>query len=245
MRIRPTVSVVEHEPGAPLGRMSTWLEDAGLTVDICRPYEGEELPAQGRFDALVVLGSQAGARDDDRAPWLPTLRSLMGATADSGTPLLGICLGAQLLAVAAGGEVRRSDDGPEIGVIRVDLSADAATDDLASALPAPFASFSYHYDQITALPPGAVLLGGTRRFPVQLFRVGRAAWGIQSHPEVDPDAFLSWVAKDPAGLPQEERLQVRMEVVERFRLLRDHGKAVAAAFAAVVQRHADQCAGSR
>lgn len=234
----PRLDVVEHEPGAPLGRMGDWLREQETEVVIHRPYAGDELPQGESLEALIVLGGQPGACDDERAPWLPSLRQLIRDVVDRNTPFLGICLGAQLLAVAAGGEVRRSQRGPEIGVVDVELTDHAAEDVLAGTLPTPYTGFSYHYDEVTRLPLNAVRLGGTADFPNQLFRIGSAAWGIQSHPEVEPAQFLSWMDRDPHGLPAVERALTRSKVKELDDVLEGHGRAIARAFARVVNEAA-------
>lgn len=232
----PRIDVVEHEPGAPLGRMGDWLREQETEVVIHRPYAGDQLPLGDSLDALIVLGGQPGACDDERAPWLPSLRQLIRDVVDTETPLLGICLGAQLLAVAVGGEVQRSKRGPEIGVVEVELTDMASKDALAGQLPGPYRGFSYHYDEVTKLPPDAIRLGGTTEFPNQLFRVGTYAWGIQSHPEAVPDQFLSWMDRDVDGLPTDERALTRSKVAELEEVLKSHGQAVAYAFANVVRQ---------
>ena len=229
------IDVVEHEPGAPLGRMVHWFEDQNFDVVVHRPYAGDPLPDGESLEALIVLGGQPGAYDDEQVPWLPPLRELISEMVSRETPLLGICLGAQLLAVAAGGEVQRSPRGPEIGIVEVELTDTASDDALAAQLPAPYQGFSYHYDEVTALPPNAVRLGGTTKFPNQLFRVGSYAWGIQSHPEAVPERFLSWMDRDVDGLPTEERVRTRRKVTELDDVLRSHGQAVAKAFGRVVK----------
>lgn len=231
----PRIDVVEHEPGAPLGRMADWLREQEIDVVVHRPYAGDQLPHGDSLEALIVLGGQPGAYDDERVPWLPSLRELISDVVDTETPLLGICLGAQLLAVAVGGEVQRSQRGPEIGVVEVELTDEAFEDALAGQLPGPYKGFSYHYDEVTKLPPHAVRLGGTAEFPNQLFRVGTYAWGIQSHPEVAPARFLSWMNRDVNGLPTDERALTRRRVAELDEVLQSHGQAVAYAFARVVK----------
>lgn len=233
--MNPRIDVVEHEPGAPLGRMADWLRDQEVDVVVHRPYAGDQLPVGESLEALIVLGGRPGAHDDEQVPWLPSLRELISDIVDRETPLLGICLGAQLLAVAAGGEVQRSQRGPEIGVVEVELTDMASEDTFAAQLPDRYRGFSYHYDEVTKLPPDAVRLGGTTEFPNQLFRVGTHAWGIQSHPEVVPDQFLSWMDRDVDGLPIDERAFTRSKVTELEKVLQNHGRAVAYAFARVVK----------
>ena len=126
----PRVTVLEHSPEAPLGRVGTWLTEAGARVDIRRLHAGDEVPTlAGSGDALIVLGGLMDAYADERAPWLPATRALLVEAVDEGLPTLGICLGHQLLAVALGGRVDvAAAAGPERGATVVTWAAGAAGD---------------------------------------------------------------------------------------------------------------------
>lgn len=190
------VVVVQHEDACPVDRLGDWLQEAGATLDVRRPYAGDPLPARAP-GGLVVLGGHMGAYDDADAPWLPATRDLLAAGVADGTPALGICLGAQLLAVACGGRVEVGRAGIEAGVVDVSwlpaaaddpLFGGAGTTDGAPPWPGP----SMHLDAVAELPPGAVWLGRTPPYPHQVFRVGQAAWGVQFHPEVSLPTYRGW-----------------------------------------------------
>lgn len=188
--VRPVLTVIEHQPGCPLDRMSGWLD--GLEIRTVRPYAGELVP-DAPADALVVLGGLMCADDDVASPWLPAVRALMARAVHDRTPTLGICLGAQLLALAGGGTVEvGAAPGRESGVIDVDPRPEAADDALLGGLPRPFAGPSMHADAVTELPAGAVWLASSPTYPHQAFRVGPAAWGVQFHPEVSAATFRGW-----------------------------------------------------
>lgn len=196
---RPRVLVVQHEDVCPLDRLGTWLGEAGVQVELCRPYAGDRVPDSVAQDGLIVLGGHMGAYDDDLAPWLPATRRLLARAAAAATPTLGICLGAQLLAVACGGLVEVGRAGIEAGVVDVGWR-DEAVDDLlfgdeASARP------SMHLDAVVRLPRGAAWLGATAQYPHQAFRVGGRAWGVQFHPEVSLPIFTAWVEGHDAHWP--------------------------------------------
>jgi GMP synthase (glutamine-hydrolysing) len=194
------ILVVEHEPSCPLDRFAGWLADAGAMIDTLRPYAGAPLPPRPAHDALVVLGGHMGAYDDAEAPWLPGVRDLLAAAVADGTPTLGICLGAQLLAVACGGRVEVGGPGPEAGVVDARWRAEAADDPLMAGLPDPFPGPSMHHDAVTELPTGAVWLAETAMYPHQAFRLGAAAWGVQFHPEVSLPTFTEWARLDAPDL---------------------------------------------
>ncbi|MGH3498815.1 MAG: type 1 glutamine amidotransferase [Nocardioidaceae bacterium] len=184
--------IVQPDPGCTADRYGTWLTEAGAELSTCGPYAGDEVPPQVDGGGLVVLGGHMGAMDDHEFPWLADVRALMRSSADRGVPTLGICLGAQLLAAACGGQVEVGRRGIEAGVVEVRWRDEAAEDALVSALPDPFPGPSMHRDAIAQLPSGAVWLGQTALYPYQAFRVHERAWGVQFHPEVSLPSFTDW-----------------------------------------------------
>ncbi|GAA2726461.1 type 1 glutamine amidotransferase [Cellulomonas aerilata] len=230
------VTVVQHEDGVPLDLFEQWLAPARLRV--VRAHDGDAVPTDPADvgDGLVVLGGTMDAYADDVAPWLPATRALLAATAGTQVPALGICLGAQLLAVAGGGRVEvAAAAGRESGVVDVTWSPRAADDELLGGLAAagPAAAFpSMHADAVADLPPGAVLLGASDRY-VQAFRLG-SAWGLQFHPETSLGTFRRWAEHEPAV----DSGDVVGRYTSRADELAATGRAVATAFAALVHRRA-------
>lgn len=192
---RPRITVLQNSPDVPLGLFVPLLGDGVRTV---RLDLGEPVPALDAVgDGLVVLGGQMSAYDDAAAPWLPAVRALLADAARSDVPTLGICLGAQLLAVAGGGAVQvAAPPGREAGVVKIQWR-DAARDDalvgaLAGASDAGFTrAVSMHADAICELPADAVWLGWSTAYPYQAFRWG-AAVGLQFHPEAGKSIALDW-----------------------------------------------------
>ena len=183
------VLVVEHEEGCPLGRLPL----PGVDVDLRRPHLGQALPADlSDHDGLLVLGGHVAAWEDAAAPWLPATRGLLARAAADGVPALGICLGAQLLALATGGRVERGGGGPEVGLLEVAATPAAAGDALVGGLGPRWLAPQSHGDAVVALPPDAVVLASSAAYPVQALRVGASAWGVQYHPEVTPDVLAAW-----------------------------------------------------
>jgi GMP synthase-like glutamine amidotransferase len=189
--------VVENDPSDGPGRLGDWLTGGGLELEVVRPHAGDELPADlDGFVALIVLGGEQdafpGAGGERAAPWFPQLDSLLRKAVRHKVPTLGLCLGAQLLAHALCGRVERSAAGPEIGVRLVARRDVADNDPIFAAVPFAPDVLQWHRDEIVELPMNATLLAASAAYPVQAFRVGAAAWGLQFHIECDVEMFAQW-----------------------------------------------------
>ena len=193
----PPLLVVEHEPQCPPGWMGEWLSDAGVALDVRRPYAGDVLPAAlSEHAGLLVLGGSMGAEDDDAHAWLPRTKDLVRAAVRDGTPVLGICLGHQLAAVALGGEVAANPRGQQIGVLDVGWTDAARTDPLLGPLSAPVRAVQWNNDVVTRLPDGAVALAGTPAGERQAARFAPRVWGVQWHPEAGEEIIRPWADSD-------------------------------------------------
>jgi GMP synthase-like glutamine amidotransferase len=156
------------------------------------PGAGEEMPAPlGAFDAVAVFGGGMNVPDHERLPWLAGELELLRDALARRIPLLGVCLGAQLIAAAAGAEVHRAPE-PEIGWLEVERLPAAAEDPVLGRLPARFTAYQWH-SFASRLPAGAIELA---RSPVcsQAFALDGRAWGVQFHPEVTTDILEAWIA---------------------------------------------------
>ncbi|WP_329230560.1 type 1 glutamine amidotransferase [Streptomyces sp. NBC_01460] len=203
-----TALVVQHQPGEGLGRWTEWLAERGVTPRVVHAYEGEPVPDRLEHPALIVLGGAHLPDDDVDAPWLPATRELVRQALAEETPMFGICLGGQMLAQVAGGDVRGNHGTPEFGSTRLSLRPEAATDPVFRGLPAHPAAIENHVDAITALPAGARWLVRSEHCPYQGFRVGPAAWGVQFHPEASAEHIRGWNRDrlDRHGAPAPETL---------------------------------------
>lgn len=190
------ILVIEHTAVDPPGRVGTWLVEEGCELDLVRPYAGETQPTDlSSYAGLLVLGGDVGAYDDEIAPWLPATRALLARAVQDQVPTLAICLGHQLLAVAAGGRVSQSPTGQQGGTPAVGLLPAAATDTLFAHVTPETVAAHWNNDLVVELPPGAVELARSTA-GVQAMRLGERVWGVQFHPEVDPDTVRVWAAAD-------------------------------------------------
>lgn len=189
---RPAVLVVQNgEQGGPR-RVGDWLSDEGLHLDVVHAYNGTALPDELRHDAVVVLGGGFLPDADADAPWLAPTRALVGGALERDVPVLGICLGGQLLAHVGGGVVKGDVGAPESGSTPVRWRPEARDDQLFHDVPDVVPAIEHHVDAITALPAAAVWLAESERCPYQAFRLGDTAWGVQFHPEVTAERIRTW-----------------------------------------------------
>lgn len=227
------VLVVQMDASDPVGRLGDWLAAAGIRLDIRRT---DALPAAlDDVAGLIVLGGSMAPYDDAGDPGLAQVRALLRVAVATELPTLGVCLGAQLLAAANGGQVGVNPDGPEFGAQLIAKRAAAATDPLFGAVPITPDVIQWHVDAVTSLPPGAVHLASSPTCQNQAFRVGRLAWGIQFHIETTTDVVRAWAAEHAAALDgyDADLLLSRAEAVHDD--LAEVWAPFAAAFAAVVR----------
>ncbi|MFV0427140.1 MAG: type 1 glutamine amidotransferase [Beutenbergiaceae bacterium] len=194
----PRIAVIEHRDHLNLGLLEPVLE--GCDVQILQPGPDQQWPALDRLDGLIVLGGRASLHQaGTQSTWLAGVSDYLKSAADRELPVLGICLGAQLVATALGGEVEHAaPGGPERGIVELRMRPEAASDALMGPVVHElgrdvWAAVS-HEDAISSLPPGATWLASSRRYPFQAFRAG-SAWGVQFHPEVDSASLAAWVAR--------------------------------------------------
>lgn len=196
MTRRPHVLLVQNSARSRPLRLPEWLAAEEIDAEV---VQGPDLPEHlaggpAPVDGLVLLGGGFMPDDDERAPFLPRERALVGEALAAGVPLLGICLGAQILAHVTGGEVTPKSGETERGSCPVRLLEAAADDALFAGLVhhGELRMIENHQDSVTVLPPGAVLLATSDACRVQAFRVGARAWGVQFHPEVPAERLATW-----------------------------------------------------
>jgi GMP synthase-like glutamine amidotransferase len=186
-----TVLIIENDRDSGPGTLLDWLDAREISPVIIRAWDGEPVPASADgHAALILLGGGMLPDEDERSPWLPAERALL-RQAHGRVPVLGICLGAQLLAHTFGGEVQGKYGQPEKGVTSLTVLPAAADDVLLAGLPSTVRAVESHQDQITRLPEDAVLLMSSERCANQMLRIGQS-WGVQFHPEVEAERVRRW-----------------------------------------------------
>jgi GMP synthase-like glutamine amidotransferase len=195
-RDRPRALVLSHVAVDGLGALEEWLPAAGLDLDVVQVYKDDPVPTRlpDGCDALIVMGGSPNV--DEGHEWLAREMQLVRDCVQDGIPVMGVCLGAQVLAAACGGVVSRGAAGPEVGPGRIDLRPEAADDPLFAGMPSTVEAVQWHWYGVERLPPGAVWLGSSSAYPHQAFRMGDRAWGIQFHPETPPAQVDQWTDED-------------------------------------------------
>lgn len=181
------------------------------------------------YDAYMVFGGAMHPDQELEHPWLVSEVDWLRELVQSGAPVLGVCLGAQLIARALGAWSGPLTGGPEIGWHEVERCAD---DPVLDALPKAFEAFEWHHYTYD-LPPGAVELARNARCN-QAYRVGDACWAVQFHPEVTHAQVLGWI-DDPDDPPADPGA-LRMETAEKIGRWNELGLALCDAFVAAAER---------
>jgi GMP synthase-like glutamine amidotransferase len=181
---------LQHVPFEGLGEIRTWAEERGHQISSTRLYLGEKLPLAKEFHWLVILGGPMNVYEDDKYPWLADEKKFILDAIEAGKIVMGICLGAQLMADVLGGKVQRNEH-PEIGWYNVVLTPEAIKSPLFRGFPAIINVFQWHGDTFD-IPPGAVRLGVSKACPNQGFEDGRAI-GLQFHLEYSLESIQSLI----------------------------------------------------
>jgi GMP synthase-like glutamine amidotransferase len=188
--------VIQPDDSDPPANLGDWLTEAGAELHVVRPF-AEPLPALDDYQGLVCLGGEMGAMDDLKHPWLKDVREILASAVGRRLPTLGVCLGGQLLAAAAGGRVMKGDEGPEVGPAMVAKRDVALSDPLFGDMPMVQDVMHFHVDVIDRLPPGAELMTSSHKYPNQAFRLNGSAYGLQFHIETTTQIVLDWAAMAP------------------------------------------------
>lgn len=181
------IRVFQHVPFEDVGSLSRWAATRGHRLDYTRLFAGDLPPDPSAYDMLIVMGGPMGANDDAILPWMLPEKRALSAALDAGRPVLGICLGAQLLASVLGARVFRNAH-TEIGWHEIRRDPAPAGTFLAEAFPERFTAFHWHGDTFD-MPAGAVRFGSSDACPNQGFLLGDRVLALQFHPEVTAESI--------------------------------------------------------
>ncbi len=188
------LTVIHTEPEGP-GTLGTFLESAGATLHIARVYDGEPLPKDVRqFKAIVSMGGPMNVYEEEKYPFLRNETQLLKKAIAADLPVMGICLGAQMIAKASGVRVVKSPE-EEVGWCRVYVTDDGKKDLLFDGLSPELEVLQWHGDMFEVPRQGTLLATG-RECPHQAFRY-RNAFGLQFHVEVTGEMLSEWFQDSP------------------------------------------------
>ncbi len=204
------LAIIQHVPFEGPGYLKKWAVMRGRLPHLIRRYRGDALPEPPDMTAAVILGGPMNVDDEVQYPWLAEEKQWLAGLIERGVPVVGICLGAQLLAQVLGGEVFAGPY-PEIGWFPVQRVTDAAP---FTALPEEWTPLHWHGDTFT-LPPGGQWLARSEAYPAQAFRWEKHVLGLQFHLEITRDVLHDLLKQ---GLPDgpSPYLQNRVAILEGF-----------------------------
>lgn len=190
------ILAVEHHDAPSLGVVGETLVAEGAKIQVVWGEDGDPIPkSTDDYAGMIILGGTMNAVDDERCPYFPDLVSLIRQFNDQDRPVMGICLGAQLIARAYDAEANL--DGPfEFGFHSVSLTTQGKKDPVVSNTADSVHVFEWHTDHYT-LPRNAVRLIKGRAYPNQAFRIGRTTYGMQFHLEATTELIEAWISNNP------------------------------------------------
>jgi GMP synthase (glutamine-hydrolysing) len=218
---------VNHGPSVPGGVFDDAVEAAGRTLERWSvPGGGKPEPAES-YGAVMVFGGSMHPDQDDRFDWLASEEEFLRDVLSARIPVFGVCLGAQMLARAAGGAVKPASE-PEIGWLDVSLTPAGASDPVLGELPPTATVFQWHHYTFE-IPPGGAELARSEICTQAFMLAHRPAWGIQFHAEVTLPMVTAWTEEDPDELPMAPA-ELRAESARLIQRSNAQGRALADAF---------------
>ena len=190
------VLVYQHIDVEHPGIFRRFLCEDGVSCDVVEWDAGDAVPGHSDYDALLIMGGPMDVWEEDKYPWLIAEKQAIRDWVEAEKPILGICLGHQLLADALGGSVAPMAK-PEVGVLTVDLTDAGIADPLFVNVDGHSTCLQWHGSEVDTLPQDAVLLAVSASCSCQAFRYGKKVYGLQYHMEITEDTVGDW-AKIPA-----------------------------------------------
>jgi GMP synthase (glutamine-hydrolysing) len=188
---------IQHHQASPPGSTLDVLQAQGHSIRIIKTHEGDAIPdSLDDLNAIISCGGPQSVRASDAA--MEAEYELIRAAHQAEVPVLGLCLGAQMVAHALGGTVDRMEEGPEVGFHEVALTPTGREDPLFKGIPWWCHQFEWHEDAVMTPPPDARILASSKRCPIQAFAVGTSTYAIQYHPEYTHELVVEhWNRPDP------------------------------------------------
>jgi GMP synthase-like glutamine amidotransferase len=205
------VQVFQHVPFEGLGAIEPWLVARNASITSTRFFEDARTPAPGSYDWLIVMGGPMSVNDEVALPWLRDEKRAITAAIDAGKTVIGICLGAQLIASACGAAVSANRE-REIGWFEIERVADPAAHPIARTFPSRAEVFHWHGETF-ALPTGAVHLARSEACEAQAFALGPRVVGMQFHVETTAESAAALVQHCPEDLRADRYVQSSDEVL--------------------------------
>jgi GMP synthase-like glutamine amidotransferase len=229
------LALINHAVAGP-GVFADEIRRRGHQLEQWTPSDAAMPRPLSEYGAVIAFGGGMQVDQEDRHPWLRQAFGVLGDAVDGSIPVLGVCLGAQMLGRAVGGSVGPAA-APECGWHPIQLTDAGADDPLFAGRTRTFDVFQWH-SYACELPPGAVALAHSA-VCLQSFRVGERAWGVQWHPEVTPGSVALWARKyrpAPGGVPVPLDLaELETTIAERMEATSADGRALCARFLAIAE----------
>lgn len=211
----------QHVPFEGLGSIEPWLKSNGYDLTATRFFESADFPDPEAIDLFVLMGGPMSVNDEDKYPWLALEKQFVREVIDSGKPVLGICLGAQIIANAMGAKVFQNH-AKEIGWFPI--HGVAPVDKAIFGFPPSEKVFHWHGETFD-LPPGAIRLAKSEGCENQAFQLGRRVIGLQFHLEITPISVNEIVSNCREEIVPAKYVQTEEEILsassDRYKLIND------------------------
>ncbi len=193
------IVILQHGTSTGALRLGTTLRDYGHRLRVVDLHAGEPVPRDlDDTDGIIATGGPMSANAD--SPWIEQELELLARADEASLPVIGLCLGSQVLARALGGEVAPMDGGMELGWHEVVLTPAGAEDPLHAGIAWTSMQFHWHSDHVSVAPDGARVLAKSAGCPIQVWARGLRTYGFQYHPEVYADTAETWAVEHPEDL---------------------------------------------
>ena len=209
------IVIIKHIDIEGPGTFKEYLVSAGFAFRIVNLAKNEALPSLDEYKAIVSLGGPMNVYETDKYPFLTKEENFLKEALAERKPILGICLGAQILAKITGAAVEKTTT-KEIGWCDVELTQEASSDPLFDGLGQRFSVFQWHEDTF-GIPIGGRLLAKGAKCRNQAFRFGDCAWGLQFHPEITKDMIVEWLDYCQNDLDRDKLLNDYSKIEDKYK----------------------------